>query len=75
MRLLLLGRLSHITIDDSLIPSSISDSAALRVHLGDQWPELNDPTVKMAVNRTLVYGTVPIGQGDEIAFLPPMSGG
>ncbi|MEO7366209.1 MAG: MoaD/ThiS family protein, partial [Sphingomicrobium sp.] len=61
--------------DGSTIPSSISDSAALRTHLGEQWPELNDPTVKIAVNRTLIHGSVPIGQDDEVAFLPPMSGG
>ena len=75
MRLLLLGRLSHLAIDGSIIPPSISDSTALRAHLGDQWPELNDPAVKMAVNRTLVHGSVPIGRDDEVAFLPPMSGG
>ena len=75
MRLLMLGRLSHLTIDGSTIPPSISDSAALRAHLGVEWPELNDPKVKLAVNQTLVHGTVPIDQDDEIAFLPPMSGG
>jgi molybdopterin converting factor small subunit len=29
----------------------------------------------LAVNRILVHGSVPIAQDDEIAFLPPMSGG
>ncbi|MEO6255432.1 MAG: MoaD/ThiS family protein [Sphingomicrobium sp.] len=75
MRLLMFGRLSHLAIDSRDVPPSISDSAALRAHLGDQWPELNDLKVKMAVNRTLVHGIVPIGEDDEVAFLPPMSGG
>ncbi|MEO8175045.1 MAG: MoaD/ThiS family protein [Sphingomicrobium sp.] len=75
MRLLMFGRLSHLAIDSCDVPPSIADSAGLRAHLGEQWPELNDPKVKMAVNRTLVHGIVPIGADDEIAFLPPMSGG
>ncbi|WP_405051871.1 MoaD/ThiS family protein [Sphingomonas sp.] len=31
--------------------------------------------MKLAVNQTLVHGTVPIDQDDVIAVLPPMSGG
>jgi molybdopterin converting factor small subunit len=29
----------------------------------------------MAVNQTLVTSPVPLSPDDEIAFLPPMSGG
>ena len=75
MRLLAFGRLSNLPLDGVVIPPDISDAGALRQLLGRRWPELNDGTVRMAVNQTLVHGNVALSPGDEIAFLPPMSGG
>jgi molybdopterin converting factor subunit 1 len=33
------------------------------------------PRVKVAVNRTVVGDDHPLADGDELAFLPPVSGG
>jgi molybdopterin converting factor subunit 1 len=33
------------------------------------------PRVQTAVNRTVVGDEHPLGDGDELAFLPPVSGG
>jgi len=75
MQLLAFGRLSHLDMGGVDIPIEVTDSEALRRFLGERWPELNAPGVLLAVNQTLVRGAVPISPGDEIAFLPPMSGG
>ncbi|HYX45603.1 MAG TPA: MoaD/ThiS family protein [Sphingomicrobium sp.] len=75
MRLLSFGKLSHLALEGVDIPAGVTDSDALRRFLGERWPELNSPGVQLAVNHTLVRGSVPISPGDEIAFLPPMSGG
>ena len=75
MNLLSFGRLSHLALQGVDIPADVTDSDALRRFLGERWPELNAPGVLLAVNQTLVRGSVPISPGDEIAFLPPMSGG
>jgi len=75
MHLLSFGKLSHLALDGVDIPADVADSDALRRFLGKRWPELNAPGVLLAVNQTLVRGSVPISPGDEIAFLPPMSGG
>jgi sulfur-carrier protein len=75
MRLLAFGRLSHLPLDSLTVPSDVTDSGGLRRLLGERWPELNDRTVRVAVNQTLIHEDVPISPGDEIAFLPPMSGG
>ena len=75
MTLLTFGRLSHLPLEGIDIPADVTDSDALRRFLGKRWPELNAPGVLLAVNQTLVRGSVPISPGDEIAFLPPMSGG
>lgn len=75
MRLLSFGRLSNLGLDGIEIPSDVADSDALRRFLGERWPEISAPDVRIAVNQTLVYGAVPLSPGDEVAFLPPMSGG
>lgn len=75
MRLLAFGRLSHLPLNDVEIPADIADSDSLRSFVGEQWPQLNDPSVRIAVNQTLVHDVVPLSLSDEIAFLPPMSGG
>lgn len=75
MRLLAFGRLSHLPIDRVTVPPDITDSMSLRQMLGQRWPELNDPKVRLAVNQVLIHHNVALSHGDEIAFLPPMSGG
>ncbi len=45
--------------------------------LVDQFPEFDDYTkaVSCAVNEEYARMTTPIADGDEVAFLPPVSGG
>lgn len=57
------------------VPPGVRDTAALRTWLGGDRPELLDPSVRIAVNDEMVSGERSIGEGDDIAFLPPMSGG
>jgi molybdopterin converting factor subunit 1 len=38
-------------------------------------PELDDVPVRFAVNETYVDGSHRLGEGDEVAFFPPVSGG
>ncbi len=43
---------------------------------GELWRRtLTDPSVSVAVNKVLVKRDSPLGAGDEIAFLPPVTGG
>jgi molybdopterin converting factor small subunit len=75
VRVLAFGRLSGLPLDGLVIPPDIRDVEGLRQLLGQRWPELNEPTVRLVVNQTLVNDNIAISPGDEIAFLPPMSGG
>jgi len=45
--------------------------------LAAEWPALRayEPTMSVAVNAEYSRMTAPIDDGDEIAFLPPVSGG
>ncbi|MGQ0559403.1 MAG: molybdopterin converting factor subunit 1 [Sphingosinicella sp.] len=57
------------------LPEAVRDTQSLRAWLGRDHPALNDASVRIAVNAELVSGNAPLGDGDEIAFLPAMSGG
>lgn len=79
-RVLMLGRLRDVagwrerTLDEA--PDTVS---ALRELLAREDPALGQALagkgVQAAVNKALVRADAAIAPGDEIAFLPPMSGG
>jgi sulfur-carrier protein len=80
MKVLMLGRLRDVagwrerTLD--ALPATLS---ALREQLAKDDPTLGEALagkgVQAAVNKALVREDVALDAGDEIAFLPPMSGG
>ena len=37
--------------------------------------EITAKNVKVALNQELIDGSVPVSDGDEVAFLPPVTGG
>jgi molybdopterin converting factor subunit 1 len=45
--------------------------------LTGEWPALAPyaPSLSCAVNAQYARMTTPVGDGDEVAFLPPVSGG
>src|SRR5262249_53297991 len=59
----------------SLAPGS--DVAAARAEIARLHPELAPllPRVQTAVNRTMVADAHALGEGDELAFIPPVAGG
>ncbi len=72
----------RLGIDEEEIPplSEISDVADLRRHLqnrGGVWAEaLGDAEqVLAAVNQEMARPDTPVGDGDEVGFFPPVTGG
>jgi molybdopterin converting factor subunit 1 len=51
--------------------------AALRRALADDWPSLADllPRCAIAVNHEYATDDTPLHPGDEVAIIPPVSGG
>lgn len=64
----------HLTL-----PEHIQDVAALKQWLagrGDGWLALTARAdIHTAVNEVLVPADTPLGDGDEVAFFPPVTGG
>ncbi|MDB5461376.1 MAG: molybdopterin converting factor [Caulobacteraceae bacterium] len=79
-KVVLLGRLRDIAgwRERALDPPPAT-LAALRDLLSSEDPVLGEALagrgVQAAVNKALARGDVALQPGDEIAFLPPMSGG
>jgi molybdopterin converting factor small subunit len=42
---------------------------------GEAYAAITAVAVRIAVNQTLVEGNIPLALGDEVAFLPPVTGG
>jgi molybdopterin synthase sulfur carrier subunit len=76
--LLFFGRLREALGTGALtasLPDHVRDTGGLRAWLGTDHPALLDHSIRIAVNAELHSGDVAVADGDEIAFLPPMSGG
>jgi molybdopterin synthase sulfur carrier subunit len=79
---LLFGRLKDVFGAPSIpLPSGVSTAAALRDSLAAANPDLasvlRSKSVRIAVNQTMVAdeAAARISPSDEIALLPPLSGG
>ena len=75
----LFARLHDVTGAGELIREVPEPATARNVWdaLVAEWPALGDyeKTISVAVNAEYSRMTASVGDGDEIAFLPPVSGG
>ena len=69
------GMLAEKMGTDSLEVENPSSSEVLKQQLLAQFPELKGMTFRMALDRKILQGDTDISQGQEIALLPPFSGG
>jgi molybdopterin synthase sulfur carrier subunit len=57
-------------------PEHVSDVAALKVWLYEAYPALHQlKSLMIAVNRSYAADSQPVNSTDEIAVIPPVSGG
>ena len=83
MKLVFLGRFREIAgphLPDMAVPCDVKTLSGLKDFLARAHPVLAEALAatrtQYAVNQVIVRdGAHPIGDGDEIAFLPPVSGG
>jgi molybdopterin synthase sulfur carrier subunit len=74
--ILFFGQLTDITGSSATeILLQGNDTDALREELINRFPMLKQSTFVMTVDRKIIRQNTPIGEGSEIALLPPFSGG
>lgn len=82
LKLLFFGRLGELaqSIDPQIeLRPQLATPEHIRHWLGSSHPELNkalkQPGVTVAINKSLANWDSALNQSDELAFLPPVSGG
>jgi len=74
MNVLLFGLLADVT-GDSAIEMEATDTDTLKKNLLNKYPALNNYRFQLAVNRKKIENNILLHGDDEIALLPPFSGG
>lgn len=69
------GRVRDITGDAPLLMPVQRNTEELQAVLHERYPELSTFPYRISVNRVLIAEPFPLKAGDEVALLPPFSGG
>lgn len=74
-QVLFFGELKELTACTQMECNEAQNTYELRALLVQKWPVLSEKTFVLAVNRQVVHDNIPLQEGDEVALLPPFSGG
>jgi molybdopterin synthase sulfur carrier subunit len=75
MKVLFFGSLVEKAGTTELSISSIHSLTALKEHVFKTYPALTDKVFAIAVNEAIVAEDMLLKENDEVAFMPPFSGG
>ena len=75
IELLFFGQLTDLTGTTVVMLDHMPDTDALKHHVFDMYPSLQQAKLMIAVNNKLVTENEVIPEGAKIAFMPPYSGG
>lgn len=79
MKVLFFGRLADMAGRMRSAPDDIRTLGALRAFLTEGDPLLAEALaakgVRVAINKAVISGDASLKPGDEVAFMPPLSGG
>jgi molybdopterin synthase sulfur carrier subunit len=75
LRIKMFGVVAEKTGTGNLTISFVDQTDQLRALLLEKYPQLEGVGFVFAVNRQIVHQNTWLGQNDEIALLPPFSGG
>ena len=69
------GQVKEVLGSELLVNKEMTDVKSLRDYLSNKYPTIVWSTVAIAVNTHYARDPDPISSGDEIALIPPVSGG
>ncbi|MCK5820801.1 MAG: MoaD/ThiS family protein [Bacteroidales bacterium] len=75
MKILYFGVLSEISGKTEENIDFTGTISQLQSRLNEMYPDINKQRFQISVNQHIVDNTHSINQGDEIALLPPFTGG
>ena len=74
VKIQLFGQLKQMTGESELFTDA-ADTDGLTREMATRYPVLENLTYRIAVDRNIVQVNTPIKAGQELALLPPYSGG
>jgi molybdopterin synthase sulfur carrier subunit len=69
------GQIREQLGSDIRVEAEMQDVKSLREYLRDKHPEISWSGIAVAVNKRYAEDDAPLCQGDEVALIPPVSGG
>lgn len=69
------GKLSALTASSEVLVRDVPDTDSLHSNLLQRFPEFARVPFRIVVNRKFISGNQVLKPGDEIAVMPPFSGG
>jgi molybdopterin converting factor small subunit len=75
VKVLLFGQMKQLTGHSELIFGQVPDTDQLKKELINSFPQLGKLPFLIAVNKELIQTNTTITEGQELALLPPYSGG
>lgn len=75
IKILLFGELAQIAGTNNIVLKDIANTNAVSEKLFEQFPTFKNKKYALAVNKQLVKESHALVDGDELALLPPFSGG
>ena len=75
MKILFFASIAEFTKCDTLLVQQVSDTESLKMVLKDKFPGIEKLSFSIAVNKNLVTSKADLAESDEVALLPPFSGG
>jgi sulfur-carrier protein len=75
IKLTAFGRMSELLKANELVLDNCSNIMDLKSHLEQHYPSTKEISFLIAVNKKVVHENIELNGQDEIALLPPYSGG
>ena len=75
IKIYLFGRLKELTGLSELVMEGISDTDQVMHEVICRFPNIKGIPCLVAVDREIIHGNTSLKEGQELAILPPYSGG
>jgi molybdopterin synthase sulfur carrier subunit len=75
VKVLFFGVLAEVTKTDCKYFSDINSISHLKTRILEEFPEVVHYNYRISLNNEIINNDPVLNDGDEIAFMPPFSGG
>ena len=75
IKILFFGILTDIAKTENMELENINSISELKKKLFSDFPELKTQNFQISVNKKFIKGNLKLNSNDEIALLPPLTGG